>query len=218
MGKNKKMLEDNNQSLFYRFIKRSFDFVSSLLAIIILSPLLIIISLVVFLSNPGPIVYGQERVGRNGKHFKVWKFRSMYKNADSMIDKLSEEQMKQYYTEFKIDNDPRITKVGSFLRKTSLDELPQLFNVLFNQMSVIGPRPLLEKEIEKYYGDNSSKLLSLKPGITGYWQAYGRSNITYQSGERQKMEMYYIDNASIALDIKILFKTVVSVLHRDGAK
>jgi len=218
VGKNKKMLEDNNQSLFYRFIKRSFDFVSSLLAIIILSPLLIIISLVVFLSNPGPIVYGQERVGRNGKHFKVWKFRSMYKNADSMIDKLSEEQMKQYYTEFKIDNDPRITKVGSFLRKTSLDELPQLFNVLFNQMSVIGPRPLLEKEIEKYYGDNSSKLLSLKPGITGYWQAYGRSNITYQSGERQKMEMYYIDNASIALDIKILFKTVVSVLHRDGAK
>ena len=212
------MLEDNNQSLFYSFIKRSFDFVSSLLAIIILSPLLIIISLIVFLSNPGPIVYGQERVGRNGKHFKVWKFRSMYKNADSMIDKLSEEQMKQYYTEFKIDNDPRITKVGSFLRKTSLDELPQLFNVLFNQMSVIGPRPLLEKEIEKYYGDNSSKLLSLKPGITGYWQAYGRSNITYQSGERQKMEMYYIDNASITLDIKILFKTVGSVLHRDGAK
>lgn len=212
------MSVDNIYSMFYRFVKSSFDFVSSLLAIIILSPLLIVISLVVFLSNPGPIVYGQERVGKNGKHFKVWKFRSMYKNADSMIDKLSEEQMKQYYTEFKIDNDPRITKVGSILRKTSLDELPQLFNVLFNQMSVVGPRPLLEKEIEKYYGDNSSKLLSFKPGITGYWQAYGRSNITYQSGERQKMEMYYIDNASIELDIKILFKTVGSVLNRNGAK
>ena len=203
------MLVDSNQSMFYCFVKRSFDFVSSVLAIIILSPLLIVISL---------IVYGQERVGKRGNHFKVWKFRSMYKNADSMIDKLSEEQMKQYYTEFKIDNDPRITKVGSFLRKTSLDEHPQLFNVLFNQMSIIGPRPFLEKEIEKYYGDTSSKLLSLKPGITGYWQAYGRSNITYQSGGRQKREMYYIDNASIALDIKILFKTIGSVLNRNGAK
>ena len=139
-------------------------------------------------------------------------------NADKMIDQLTPEQMQQYYTEFKIDNDPRITKVGNFLRKTSLDELPQLFNVLFNDMSLIGPRPLIESEIQMYYSDYYDVLLSAKPGVTGYWQAYARNNATYQSGERQQMELYYVHNASAWLDIKILFKTVVSVLKREGAQ
>ena len=142
----------------------------------------------------------------------------MYMNADKMIDQLTPEQMQQYYTEFKIDNDPRITKVGNFLRKTSLDELPQLFNVLFNDMSLIGPRPLIESEIQMYYSDYYDVLLSAKPGVTGYWQAYARNNATYQSGERQQMELYYVHNASAWLDIKILFKTVVSVLKREGAQ
>ena len=133
----------------YTVSKRAFDILASAVAIILLSPVLMIISAMVYLGDSGPVIYGQIRIGKNGKPFKMWKFRSMYMNADKMIDQLTPEQMQQYYTEFKIDNDPRITKVGNFLRKTSLDELPQLFNVLFNDMSLIGPRPLIESEIKR---------------------------------------------------------------------
>lgn len=202
----------------YKFVKRAFDFIAALAAIVAISPLLLIISATVYMGDPGPVIYGQVRIGKNGKAFKMWKFRSMYKNADKMIDQLTDEQRQQYITEFKIDNDPRITPVGNFLRKTSLDELPQLFNVLCNDMSLVGPRPLIESEIQTYYADMFDTLLSVKPGITGYWQAYARNNATYQSGQRQQMEMYYVNHASIMLDIKILFRTVASVLGRDGAK
>ena len=202
----------------YKFVKRAFDFIAALAAIVAISPLLLIISAIVYLGDPGPVIYGQVRIGKNGKAFKMWKFRSMYKNADKMLDQLTDEQRQQYITEFKIDNDPRITPVGNFLRKTSLDELPQLFNVLCNDMSLVGPRPLIESEIQTYYADMFDTLLSVKPGVTGYWQAYARNNATYQSGQRQQMEMYYVNHASIMLDIKILFRTVVSVLRKDGAK
>lgn len=202
----------------YKFVKRAFDFIVALAAIVAISPLLLIISAIVYLGDPGPVIYGQLRIGKNGKAFKMWKFRSMYKNADKMIDQLTDEQRQQYITEFKIDNDPRITPVGNFLRKTSLDELPQLFNVLCNDMSLVGPRPLIESEIQTYYADMFDTLLSVKPGVTGYWQAYARNNATYQSGQRQQMEMYYVNHASIMLDIRILFRTVVSVLRKDGAK
>ena len=202
----------------YKFVKRAFDFIAALAAIVAISPLLLIISAIVYLGDPGPVIYGQVRIGKNGKAFKMWKFRSMYKNADKMIDQLTDEQRQQYITEFKIDNDPRITPVGNFLRKTSLDELPQLFNVLCNDMSLVGPRPLIESEIQTYYADMFDTLLSVKPGVTGYWQAYARNNATYQSGQRQQMEMYYVNHACIMLDIKILFRTVASVLRRDGAK
>ena len=181
----------------YLFIKRLFDFLASLAALILLSPLMLILAILVYLDDPGKVFYGHLRIGKNGKPFKVWKFRSMYMNADKMIDLLTPEQAKQYYTEFKIDNDPRITKIGNFLRKTSLDELPQLFNVLCNDMSLVGPRPLIESEIQTYYADMYDTLLAVKPGVTGYWQAYARNNATYQSGERQKMEMYYVHNASL---------------------
>lgn len=202
----------------YKFVKRAFDFIAALAAIVAISPLLLIISAIVYMGDPGPVIYGQVRIGKNGKAFKMWKFRSMYKNADKMIDQLTDEQRQQHITEFKIDNDPRITPVGNFLRKTSLDELPQLFNVLCNDMSLVGPRPLIESEIQTYYADMFDTLLSVKPGVTGYWQAYARNNATYQSGQRQQMEMYYVNHASIMLDIKILFRTVVSVLRKDGAK
>lgn len=200
------------------FIKRLFDFLASLAALILLSPLMLILAILVYLDDPGKVFYGHLRIGKNGKPFKVWKFRSMYMNADKMIDLLTPEQAKQYYTEFKIDNDPRITKIGNFLRKTSLDELPQLFNVLCNDMSLVGPRPLIESKIQTYYADMYDTLLAVKPGVTGYWQAYARNNATYQSGERQKMEMYYVHNASLWLDIKILFKTIGSVLKKQGAQ
>lgn len=202
----------------YLFIKRLFDFLASLAALILLSPLMLILAILVYLDDPGKVFYGHLRIGKNGKPFKVWKFRSMYMNADKMLDLLTPEQAKQYYTEFKIDNDPRITKIGNFLRKTSLDELPQLFNVLCNDMSLVGPRPLIESEIQTYYADMYDTLLAVKPGVTGYWQAYARNNATYQSGERQKMEMYYVHNASLWLDIKILFKTIGSVLKKQGAQ
>lgn len=202
----------------YAFVKRMFDIVASAAALIILSPIMLIAAILVYVDDPGKVFYGHVRIGKNGKPFKMWKFRSMYMNADKMIDLLTPEQTKQYYTEFKIDNDPRITKIGNFLRKTSLDELPQLFNVLCNDMSLVGPRPLIESEIQTYYEDTHDVLLAVKPGVTGYWQAYARNNATYQSGERQKMEMYYVRNASLWLDIKILFKTVESVLKKSGAQ
>ena len=208
----------NTGNGIYKFVKRAFDFIVALVAIVAISPLLLIISAIVYLGDPGPVIYGQLRIGKNGKAFKMWKFRSMYKNADKMIDQLTDEQRQQYITEFKIDNDRRITPVGNFLRKTSLDELPQLFNVLCNDMSLVGPRPLIESEIQTYYADMFDTLLSMKPGVTGYWQAYARNNATYQSGQRQQMEMYYVNHASIMLDIRILFRTVVSVLRKDGAK
>lgn len=202
----------------YKFVKRAFDFIIALAAIVAISPLLLIISAIVYLGDSGPAIYGQVRIGKNGKAFKMWKFRSMYKNADKMIDQLTDEQRQQYITEFKIGNDSRITPIGNFLRKTSLDELPQLFNVLCNDMSLVGPRPLIESEIQTYYADMFDTLLPVKPGVTGYWQAYARNNATYQSGQRQQMEMYYVNHASIMLDMKILFRTVVSVIRKDGAK
>ena len=138
---------------FYKFMKRCMDFTLSLLALIVLSPILLLVAMAVYINDPGKVIYGQNRVGKHGKIFCMWKFRSMYMNADQMIDQLSAEQKQQYYTEFKIDNDPRITKVGRIIRKTSLDELPQLVNVLCGEMSLVGPRPLVEKEIQTYYAD-----------------------------------------------------------------
>lgn len=202
----------------YLFVKRAIDIICSLFAIILLSPICLIIALAVYISDPGKVLYGQTRVGKNGVTFSMWKFRSMYIGSDKMIDKLSPEQIQQYKTEFKIDNDPRITKVGKIIRKLSLDELPQFVNVLKGEMSLVGPRPIIESEIKTYYSKNYKKLLSVKPGVTGYWQAYARNNATYQSGERQRMEMHYIDNASLLMDIKILFQTVISVLKKNGAQ
>lgn len=202
----------------YAFVKRAFDIMASATALIILSPVMLIAAILVYVDDPGKVFYGHVRIGKNGKPFKMWKFRSMYMNADKMIDLLTPEQAKQYYTEFKIDNDPRITKIGNFLRKTSLDELPQLFNVLCNDMSLVGPRPLIESEIQTYYEDTHDVLLAVKPGVTGYWQAYARNNATYQSGERQKMEMYYVQHASLWFDIKIFFKTIISVIKKEGAQ
>lgn len=132
-------------------------------------------------------------------------------------DKLTPEQLEQYRREYKIDHDPRVTKVGAFLRKTSLDELPNVWAVFTGRISVIGPRPLMRQEIEEKYGEDKEKLLSVRPGMIGMWAAYGRSNCTYESGERQKKELYYVDHCSVGLDIKIVFKTIGGVLKHDGA-
>lgn len=201
----------------YLIIKRTFDVVLSAIGLIILSPVFLIIMICVIAEDGSNPFYGHIRIGKNGKKICVYKFRSM-KNIDVDIEKiLTPEQLLQYRTEFKIDNDPRITKVGNFLRKSSLDELPQLINILKGDISIVGPRPIVEREIE-IYGKDTAKLLSVQPGLTGYWQAYARNNATYESGERQKMEMYYVEHQSLWLDIKIIFKTFSSVLKGSGAQ
>lgn len=202
----------------YLFIKRAFDIVSSGLFLIIFSWLYLILALVVKCSDGGKVIYKHSRVGKNKKVIHISKFRSMKPNADKLEDMLTAEQLEQYKREFKIDNDPRITKVGNFLRKTSLDELPQIWDIFVGRISVVGPRPLMQEEIDEKYGDDGDKLLSVKPGLIGWWAANGRSNTTYESGERQKLELYYVEHCSLWLDIKIIFKTLISVIKRDGAK
>lgn len=198
----------------YLAIKRLIDIIGSLIGIILLSPLYIIIAILIKFDSPGKVVFGHTRKGKGGKDIKVYKFRTMYSNANEIFESFTSEQKEEYYKNFKLDNDPRVTKLGGFLRKTSLDELPQLFNILKGDMTIIGPRPIVEKEVEKY-GDKAEKLFSVVPGLGGYWQANGRSDTTYE--ERVEMDMYYIDHMCFTLDAKILFQTIFSVLKGEGA-
>ncbi|EHR9038733.1 TPA: sugar transferase [Clostridium perfringens] len=191
-----------------------FDFISSLIGLIIFLPILIIIAVAIKLDSKGPIVFGHIRIGKNGQEIKVYKFRSMVQNAQEVFNNFTPEQKAEFNKNFKLENDPRITRVGSFLRKTSLDELPQLWNIIKGDMSVVGPRPIVKKEIIKY-GDSFGKVFSVKPGLTGYWQANGRSDTTYD--ERVDMDLYYVDNRSLGLDFKILIQTFVSVIKKEGA-
>lgn len=202
----------------YRFVKRSFDLFTSTLFILIFSWLYIILAIAVKCSDGGPVFYKHPRIGKNGKVIYIRKFRSMIKNADKVQVQLTPEQLEQYKREYKVDNDPRITKLGRFLRKTSLDELPNVFAIFTGAISVIGPRPIMREEAEDKYGEDMDKLLSVKPGMIGWWAANGRSKCTYESGERQKAELYYVDHCSVWMDIKIIFKTIFKVLKRDGAQ
>ena len=169
------------------------------------------------LEDGGPIFYVSYRVGQYGKIFKMYKFRSMRVDADKLERSLTKEQLEEYKKEYKIHNDQRVTKVGRFIRKYSIDELPQLFNILKGELSFIGPRPVLDDET-RLYGDKRDLLLSVRPGLTGYWQAYGRNNITYENGERQAMELYYIEHFSWWFNVKIFFKTLKAVVTADGAE
>ncbi len=202
----------------YAFVKRTFDIVSSLLFLIVFSWLYLILAILVKCGDGGKVFYCHERVGKNGRTIRIPKFRTMKPNADKLEDMLTPEQLEQYKREYKIDNDPRITRIGKFLRRTSLDELPQIWSIFIGQLSVVGPRPLMREEIDEKYGRDANKLLSVKPGLIGYWASHGRSNCTYESGERQKMELYYVDNRSVGMDIKIIFKTFVGVLKKEGAQ
>ena len=202
---------------FYECIKRIFDLVVSLAAIVVLSPVLLVIALAIRLEDRGPILYCAQRVGRHGKAITVYKFRSMRMHADRLEDMLTPEELEEYKKNYKLEHDPRITRVGAFLRKTSLDELPQLFNIFAGTLSLVGPRPVLQEETE-LYGDKRDLLLSCKPGLTGLWQVRGRSNVTYENGRRQALELQYVSHRSLWLDIKILFWTVGAVVRMDGAK
>ncbi|MCR4898724.1 MAG: sugar transferase [Acholeplasmatales bacterium] len=201
---------------FYSILKRSFDIFSSLLAIILFSWLFIILALLVGLTSKGPIFYGHKRIGKNGKEFTVWKFRSMKMDNRPIEEVLTPEQLEEYRRDFKVTNDPRVTKVGKFLRKTSLDELPQLFNILVGQMSVIGWRPIVQEELDRYSQEEQELLLRVRPGLTGYWACHGRSNTTYS--ERIKFELYYSYKRNAWLDIRILYHTIIGVFKQDGAR
>ena len=218
---------------WYLVFKRIFDFISALLVSILIAIPMLIVALIVIIKDFGNPFYKQKRIGKKGKTLKVWKFRSMKKGADNLKVMLTPEQYEEYLKEYKLDDDPRLIGYkkpgdgemgkcfGAKIRRTSIDELPQiLFNIcILGNMSVVGPRPMLDDELNKYYTpEQKALLLTAKPGLTGYWQAYARNNATYTSGERQKMELYYIEHRSVWLDIKIIFKTFVGVLKGDGAK
>lgn len=211
--------ENKVEKAIYIGIKRTIDVIGSLVGMVLLVPATIAIYIAKKISKEdnGPLFYKHIRYGKNGKQFKLYKFRSMCMNADEKLKeylKSNEEARKEFEENQKLQHDPRITKLGNFLRKTSLDELPQMLNILKGEMSFVGPRPVVKREIEKY-GESKEKLLSVKPGLTGYWQVNGRSNTTYE--ERMNMELYYVDNCSLWLDIKIFFKTFIAVFKKEGA-
>lgn len=214
------MKEQYKKKPVYEFVKRLFDICASTLGIILLSWLLIIAAIIIKCTSNGPVFFKDKRVGKDGKEIHVYKFRSMYVDAESRLKEyLTPEQLEQWYKERKIDNDPRITKVGKFIRKTSIDELPQMFNIFIGNMSIFGNRPITKKELDEWYTPEQKELLyKIKPGLTGYWQAYGRSDVTFESGERQKLDLIYVYKRSTWLDIKIFFRTIYVVLFGKGAK
>ena len=192
--------------LGYRFVKRAFDIVFSACATIVGLIPVALLCLVIRLESPGSPIYLQERVGYRGKPLRILKLRTMVADSDDVEKHLSPEQLDQWRRERKVDDDPRVTKVGHFLRKTSLDELPQFLNVLAGQMSVVGPRPVVEDELAAY-GDDAAELLSVKPGITGWWQVRARNDATYEDGNRQELELFYVRNASLAMDARVFSRT-----------
>lgn len=202
----------------YLTVKRIFDIVCAIVGCIFLIPSFIIIKICYMLNGDfNSIIYSHERIGKNGKLFKLYKFRSMVPNADKVLEEMLKdpEIEKIYKTNMKLPNDPRITKVGKMIRKTSIDETPQFINVLLGNMSMIGNRPYLPREIKdmgKYYDE----IVKTKPGVTGYWQTAGRNNVSFK--KRLELESYYSQNASILMDLKIFFRTFAVVFFGKGAQ
>lgn len=200
-----------------KMFKSIFDFMMTIILIIIFSPLLVILYILVYVATKGKPIFKHERIGKDGKPFDVYKFRTMHTNAQQILEALLESDKnihKEWEKEFKLKDDPRITKIGAFLRKTSLDELPQLINVMRREMSLVGPRPIVSDEIKKY-GEYFNYFKAVKPGITGLWQISGRNDIGYD--ERVQLDTWYVRNWSIEQDLIILMKTIVTVLFRKGS-
>ncbi|NJO93902.1 MAG: sugar transferase [Hydrococcus sp. RM1_1_31] len=200
------------QALNDDLAKRAFDVLFSLLVLIFLSPLYIILALLISISSPGPIFYVQQRVGKNYRRFGCLKFRTMVRNADEMLESLvanSPQMLEEFEDNFKLRDDPRITRIGKFLRLTSLDEFPQFWNVLMGDMSVVGPRPLVPEELYKY-GNRIDKVLTIRPGITGLWQVSGRNDIPYP--QRVQIDVYYVTCRNWLMDLWIAIKTIGVVI------
>ena len=196
---------ENKQNLrVYEICKRTIDIIGAGLGLILLSPIIAVVAWAVKVTSKGPVFFSQKRVGKNGELFEMYKFRSMVVNAEELKENL-EEQNEMSGPMFKIKDDPRVTKVGKFIRKTSIDELPQLWNVLKGDMSLVGPRPSLPKEVEQF--DNwMFKRLTVRPGLTCYWQVSGRNNIDFE--DWMKLDIKYVEERNIWIDIKLIFKTV----------
>ena len=208
----KKKLIKTKTLNFYKLYKNLLDFSFSLFFLIASLPFFLMISLLIKLSSRGPIFFFQERIGKNNIPFKCIKFRTMHPEAKDILENLliNDKKLKMEFEQtHKIKNDPRITTIGKLLRKTSLDELPQFINVLKNEMSIVGPRPIVNKE-KKKYGNNFKKVLSVKPGITGLWQVSGRNNLTYKT--RIKLDLNYVDNHNFLMDIRIITRTIGVIL------
>lgn len=204
-------------NLGHIFIKRSIDVIGALIGIFMMLTIMILCAYVYKVgANKGPMLFRQKRIGQYGETFEIYKFRSMVQDAEEVLKKDELLYKKYVANDYKIaaDEDPRITSFGRFIRKTSLDEFPQFLNVLKGEMSLVGPRPLVQAELNEYH-DKKDLLLSAKPGMTGYWQICGRSDVHYP--ERVDIELYYVMHQSILLDIEILYKTIVLVLKRKGA-
>jgi len=200
-------------------IKRGFDIFFSLLCLSLGAPFYLLIALLIFATSPGKVIYSHERIGRGGKPFRCYKFRSMYPNADQRLKDILATHphlQEEWEINYKLKKDPRITPLGTFLRKTSLDELPQFWNVLKGDLSVVGPRPVVRDEIAKYYHVKAHKILSIRPGLTGIWQVSGRSDIQSYD-KRIQLDEYYVNNHSFLLDMKLIAKTVPAMFFSKGA-
>lgn len=198
--------------------KRSFDIFFSLLALIFGAPLFLLIALIVKLSSRGPTIYSHERIGRGGKPFRCFKFRTMYADADIRLKDLLASDYNlhlEWMQSRKLKKDPRITPVGRFLRATSLDEIPQFWNVLRGDLSIVGPRPVVHDEVVNYLGEKASKILSVRPGLTCIWQVSGRSDTCYN--KRIELDEKYVDNHSFLLDLQLILKTIPSMIFSKGA-
>jgi undecaprenyl-phosphate galactose phosphotransferase len=179
---------------------------------------MILISIIIKLSDKGPVIYSHKRIGKNDNEFNCYKFRTMYIDADKRLKEILEkdpEKKKEWENYWKLKDDPRVTKIGNFLRKTSLDELPQIFNVLKGEMSLVGPRPVIQKELNEYYRENAEYYFKVPPGITGLWQVSGRSETSYDY--RVSLDAWYVKNWNLWLDIIILIRTIKAVIKQEGA-
>ncbi|WWU69123.1 sugar transferase [Clostridium baratii] len=206
--------EYNNESIIYIFLKRLIDLFGSFIGLIVLSPIILVVSLLIKFESKGPVIFSQDRIGKDGKVFKMYKFRSMVVNAEDLKEKLKE-QNEMSGPMFKMKEDPRVTKIGKFIRKTSIDELPQLINVLKGDMSLVGPRPSLPKEVEQFE-DWMMERLEVKPGLTCYWQVSGRNNIDFE--DWMKLDIKYVRERNTLTDIKLIFKTVFVLFGDENAR
>lgn len=214
LDNNRIMLEKKKLSRnTYEFLKRLMDIICSMSALIVLAPILIVVAILIKIESKGPVIFSQERVGINNKKFKMYKFRSMVVNAEDMKEKL-EKQNERKGPMFKIKNDPRITTIGRFIRKTSIDELPQLINILKGEMSIVGPRPSLPKEVIQFEPWMLERL-KVKPGLTCYWQVQGRDHIEFEDWMR--LDVKYVKDRNFLLDIKLIFKTFFVFLGDEHA-
>ena len=216
MKQSSKIIIDQDQlakKRTYHIVKRIFDLIASLCGLIILSPLFLVVALLIKCEDHGPVFYKQKRVGKDQREFDMFKFRSMHVDADKRLTELKE-QNEVDGPMFKMKNDPRITKIGHFIRKTSIDELPQLFNVVRGDMSLVGPRPPLPREVANYSKYDLQRLWVI-PGITWLWQATERNNVGFE--EMVELDLEYIKKRSLLFDVKIILLTIVAIIHPNGA-